>query len=138
MFYSTEPGGLTTVNCALNPNPDISGIGVRCALYIQAFLTLALKADNSSSMPLDIILMNLGTEVAAVGLILSAYNDVTIDIPHSFMVTYFVSMLSSCRNTPFDFSWEFLQAKKGRQTIPWLWVMDFVFRPIMLAFNSSV
>jgi hypothetical protein len=37
-----------------------------------------------------------------------------------------------------DFSAEYLQSNKGRQTLPWLWTMDMVFRPIMLAFNYSV
>ena len=54
------------------------------------------------------------------------------------MASYLVFMLSACRNSSFDFSAEFLQSRKSRQTLLCLWATDMVFRPLMLAFNYSV
>jgi hypothetical protein len=126
------------MNCALNPNANNSGLIIRCALFPQALLTFALKTDHSTSVPLDIIVTNLAVQLAALYLVFSAYLDDAIDIPHSVITSYFVCMLSACRNSSFDFSTEYLQSIKGRQTLLWLWATDMVFRPIMLAFNYSV
>jgi hypothetical protein len=138
MFYSTDNGALPRMNCALNPNADIAGLTVRCALYIQALLTFALKTDHSTSLPLDVIVTNLAVQIAALYLVVSVYLADTIDIPHSVIASYFLFMLSACRNTSFDFSAEYLQSSKGCQTLLWLWATDMVFRPLLLAFNYSV
>ena len=126
------------MNCALHPNANISGSPIRGALYLQALLTFALKTDHSTSLPLDILVTNLAVQLTALYLIIAAYLDETIDIPHSVIASYFVFMLSACRNSSFDFSAEFLQSRKGRQTLLCLWATDMVFRPLMLAFNYSI
>ena len=127
------------MNCELQPNPDVSGIGVRWALYIQVFLALVMSHD---SVPLgsltEIVLANVSVQVAAVALILAASLDSTIDIPHSVIVAQFVVMLSSCRYTAFDFPASFLQSSIGVRTTNWLWLLDLVCRPMMLWFKCSV
>jgi hypothetical protein len=138
MFYAIVNGEIQNVNCNLNPNPDISGIGVRTAFYLQAILTFALNTDNSSSKPIDILITNLTLQVAGIALIISAYADSTIDIPHSVIVNYFVVMLSACRNTSFNFSAAFLGDRRGEKTVLLMWIVDLVFRPLMLVYNFSV
>jgi hypothetical protein len=124
MFISNHNGELSRMNCALNLNANISGVGIRCAIYLQALLTFALKTDNSTSHPVDIIVTNLSIQLTALYSISSTYLDDTIDIIASYFV--FI-LLSACRTSSFDFSSEYLQSSKGRQTLLWLWATDMVF-----------
>jgi len=127
MFYSSPDG---PVNCTPQPNLDISGIGVR---YLQTLFALALSYDISECSMQDIVLTNVSLQVTTLALILAAYRDATIDIPHSIIGV----IMSFCRYTAFDFPRAFLQSPRGARKMNWLWFLDFVCRPIMLVFNCS-
>lgn len=75
MFYTIENGSFTTVNCAIQPNPDVSGIGIRIAFYLQAFCSIIQIWNVTQSSPTDIVLTNLSLQVAGLSLIVAAYFD---------------------------------------------------------------
>jgi hypothetical protein len=63
MFYIYENWSLVSINCGTQPNPDISGIGVRIALYLPAVLSIFLRFKGSSAT--DVILTYISVQVAA-------------------------------------------------------------------------
>src|SRR5271163_2445919 len=97
MFYNFDNGALVSVNCETQPNPDISGIGVRIALYLQALFSILLGFRQTSAT--DVILTNFSLQVAGLSLIQAAYFDSSIDVPHTIIVSHFAVMMSACRCT---------------------------------------
>jgi hypothetical protein len=81
MFYTFDNGALVSVNCDPQPNQDVSGIGVRIALYLQALFSILLGFGEKSAT--DVILTNISLQVAGLSLIQAAYFDPSIDIPHT-------------------------------------------------------
>jgi hypothetical protein len=77
-------------------------------------------------------------QVAALSLIQAAYFDPSIDIPHTIIVSHFAVMMSACRSTSNSFSIRFLRSRKGIKTVSTVWILDLVFRPILLAFNLVI
>jgi hypothetical protein len=133
MFYNFDNGALVSVNCDPQPNPDVSGIGVRIALYLQALFSILLGFGEKSAT--DVILTNISLQVAGLSLIQAAYFDPSIDIPHTIIVSHFAVMMSACRSTSNAFSIRFLRSREGIKTVSLVWILDLVFRPFLLAFN---
>ena len=57
MLYNVENGGILNINCDPQPNPDVSGIGVRIAVYLQALFSIFLCLREISMA--DVILTNI-------------------------------------------------------------------------------
>jgi hypothetical protein len=137
MFYTTEHGVLTSLNCDIQPNTDVSGIGIRCALYIQAIFSLLLVFKIRTST--EIVFNNVSLQVAAIGLIAAAYFDETIDVPHTIMVSHLSVMMSSCRATVSSCSLGALRSSgKLSQAIFTIYLLDIIFCPIIMVFNYVV
>jgi|SRR5277367_378166 len=133
MFYNFANGVLVNVNCDPQPNPDVSGIGIRIALYLQAVFSILTGFGECSAA--DAILTNISLEVAALSLIQAAYFDSSIDIPHTIIVSHLAIMMSACRSTSNALSRQFLQSREGIKTVSVVSVLDLIFRPFLLAFN---
>ncbi|TFK18716.1 hypothetical protein FA15DRAFT_602807, partial [Coprinopsis marcescibilis] len=70
---------MSSLNCTgIDPNPDISGVGVRTAIYAQAFLTLiqpiiaSLDGHISEEELSDLHLLYIGILLPGCALLLSA------------------------------------------------------------------
>jgi len=136
MFYSTDNGALSHVNCDPQANTDVSGIGVRTSLYLQALLSILLSLGETTSS--SIIGTNVALQVTTLSLILAAYFDPDVDVPHTIMVTHYVMMMSMSRVTASDLAFHYLRTKDGLHGVTVLWLMDLVFRPMLLVFNLAV
>ena len=132
MFYSTDNGALSHVNCDPQANTDVSGIGVRTSLYLQALLSILLSLGETTSSSI------IGTNVALQVTTLSQRTSPDVDVPHTIMVTHYVMMTSMSRITASDLAFRYLRTKDGLRGVTVLWLMDLVFRPILLVFNLAV
>jgi len=132
MFYSTDNGALSHVNCDPQANTDVSGIGVRTSLYLQALLSILLSLGETTSSSI------IGTNVALQVTTLSQRTSPDVDVPHTIMVTHYVMMMSMSRVTASDLAFRYLRTKDGLRGVTVLWLMDLVFRPILLVFNLAV
>jgi hypothetical protein len=133
MFYQRNSTSLI-VNCAVIPNSDVSGVGVRVAFYVQAFVFIILSLDVDAK---SIFLSNLSIQVTSAALIGSAYLDHTIDVPHTLVASQLAVLFSACRTTTYDLS----ESLPGRQSIKSMcqaWVLDMFFQTSLLFFNYSV
>ena len=86
MFYSYN-GSEILVNCATIPNSDVSGIGVRGALYLQAAMMIILSMLKQR--PSDILFSNLSSQTTALALICATYFDPKVDVPHTLVASHF-------------------------------------------------
>src|SRR5579859_6528148 len=109
MFYTSDDGVLSHVNCDPQANPDISGIGVRTSLYLQALFSILLSLGETTSN--GIIGTNIALQVTTLSLIIAAYFDPEIDVPHTIMVTHYVMMASMSRITANDLNFHYLRTK---------------------------
>ena len=125
MFYTIDNGVLTRVNCEPQANPDVSGVGVRTSLYLQALLSILLSLGETSSK--TIIATNIAVQVTTLSLIMAACFDPEIDAPHTIMVTHYVTMASMIRITSNDFALRYLRTKDGLRAVTVIWLMDMVF-----------
>jgi hypothetical protein len=57
------------------------------------------------------------------------------DLSHAIIASHFAIMMSMCRYTPLDFGREVLQSRTGLKTVTRIWLLDIIFRPILLCFN---
>jgi len=64
MWFSKTDGRFTRVNCGVEPNSDISGVGVRGALYLEAALAILLARFNQSAGIASLLLAH-GAELNA-------------------------------------------------------------------------
>lgn len=131
MFYQRN-GTALVVNCAVIPNSDVSGVGVRSAFYAQAFglILLSLFKDPNS-----IFQSNLSIQVTSAALIGAAYFDPTIDVPHTIVASQFAVLFSACRTTTYDLPKSLLHELK---IICQAWVLDIFFRTSLVIFNYSI
>src|SRR5271170_903626 len=139
MFYGRN-GTAIVVNCAVIPDSDVSGIGVRGAFYTQAVLLIFLSFFCKGELrPGDIVLSNLSIQVTSVALIGAAYFGSSIDVPHTLVTSQFAILFSSCRITTYDLPKPFLgDPTKGLKFASQAWLLDLVFRTLLLTFNISV
>jgi hypothetical protein len=80
MFTSTV-NGVTQVNCAVQPDSDISGIGVRWAFYLQALSAILLNLRAKS--PSDIYLIDVTLLISSITFIAGTLFDPSIDVVHA-------------------------------------------------------
>ena len=128
------------MNCAVTPDSDISGIGVRGAFYTQAlFLILLSFFCEKKLRPADIVFSNLSIQVTSAALIGAAYFDPTIDVPHTIITSQFAILFSVCRMTTYDLPKRFLRdPASGMKFASQAWLLDIVFRTLLLTFNYCV
>lgn len=135
MFYSGS-GALLHANCAVSPNADVSGIGVRLAFYLQALIMITLSKLNNK--PHEVFLSNLSIQIPALALISSAYFDTAIDVPHTVIASQFSILFSACRMSVYDLSVEYLSSRRSLKVTSRIAVVDVVFRWFLVLFNFTV
>src|SRR5437773_12519616 len=107
MFYSLN-GSVITVNCEVVPNTDVSGVGVRGALYLQAGITIILSCY--AKRPEEVQYTNLALQATSMAVIAATFFDPTVDVAHSLVASMFSVLFSSCRFTSYDLSTSFLRS----------------------------
>jgi len=139
MFYRLD-GTSLVVNCAVIPDSDVSGIGVRGAFYTQAFCLILLSFFCKKELrPADVVLSNFSIQVTSAALMGAAYFDSTIDVPHTIITSQFAILFSVCRMTTYDIPKRFLRdPASGIKFASQAWLLDLVFRTLLLAFNFCV
>jgi hypothetical protein len=135
MFYHRN-GTELVVNCAVIPNSDISGVGVRSTFYIQAVVLILLSLLKVE--PKSLFLSNLSIQVTSAALIGAVYFDPTVDVPHTILASQFVVLFSACRSTTYDLPSSILRDRNSIKTICQAWVLDIFFRTTLLIFNYSI
>jgi hypothetical protein len=139
MFYRRN-GTAVVVNCVVIPDSDVSGIGVRGAFYTQAILLIFFSVFCKRELrPGDIVLSNLSIQVTSAALIGAAYLDPFIDVPHTLVTSQFAILFSACRITTYDLCKPFPgDPTKGLKFASQAWLLDLVFRTLLLMFNMCV
>jgi hypothetical protein len=132
MFYQRASGSFTRVNCEVEANSDVSGIGVRGAFYAQAFFSILVLLFGIP--PEAVLLSNFALQVSSMALIISAWLDNKIDVPHTIIASQFAVLLSACRVTSYDIPTGPHRLKVMAQ----IWLLDLVCRPPLLAFNILI
>jgi len=135
MFYSGS-GAALHVNCAVSPNSDVSGIGVRISLYIQAVIMIILS--NLNNKPQEIFLSNLSLQIPSLALLSSAYFDTAIDVPHTLIASLFSVLFSACRMSVHELPVRYLGSRRSMKVTSRIAVVDVVFRWFLVAFNFVV
>lgn len=133
MFYSNSGGTILSINCEVNTDLDISGIGFRFSLYLDALLSIVFAFYETSTK--DALLSNFAHLGTAVLVIATAYFNPTIDAPHTIIVLHILAMLSASRYTSQDFPLARLETHSGTYLGFGMSVIDTLFRPLILAFN---
>ena len=77
MFYHYN-GTVFQTNCQVVPESDVSGVGVRWALFVQVCTAIILSAVELE--PSEILLINIATEATALALMSSTFFDPTVDV----------------------------------------------------------
>ena len=135
MFYSYN-GSDIHVNCVTSPNSDVSGIGVRGALYLQAAMMIILSMLKQR--PSDILFSNLSSQTTALALICATYFDPKVDVPHTLVASHFSILFSTCRISSYDILPSTLRSRTAYKISSRLWALDIVFRTILVLFNYHV
>src|SRR5277367_5467455 len=136
MFYVRTHGLITEVNCNVVPNSDVSGVGVRGALYMQAFVSIIM-----SLLPPDlgdVISTNVLIQVTSLSLVASAYFDSGIDVPHTLVASQFALLFSVVRITSYDLPLSRIRSEKELVVLSRMWLLDIFFRSCLAAFNYTV
>jgi hypothetical protein len=133
MFYNNNGDGTITVNCAVQPNTDVSGIGVRCAFYLQAAFSIFLNAGESSAK--DLFATNLALIVTSISIVAGAYLDSSIDIVHAIMASHLAIMLLACATPIYAFPPRALKSKGMGKVIFLSTLTNFVSYPLLLSYN---
>jgi len=94
MFYNVQ-GGIPTVNCQPQADSDVCGIGVRCALYIQAALSLLLPRQQTDLS--TVFNTNFLLQITSMSLVLAVLFDSKINVPNAIIATHLAVLLSTCR-----------------------------------------
>jgi hypothetical protein len=135
MFFAWN-GTSIRVNCLVTPDSDVSGIGVRGALYIQTAIMILLTCFKLQ--PDDVFFSNLSIQITSAALIGAAYFDPTIDVPHTLVASQFSVLFSACRITYYDLPMLFLRYKAATKIVSQIWVLDILFRTGLTIFNYRV
>lgn len=131
MFYSVNSSTIS-VNCQVQPNTDVSGIGVRVTLYATGAIMLVLSCLQLD--PLELLLSNLSIQATSLALILATIFDPTVDVPHTIIASMFSVLFSACRITPYDLK----LSRVGLKTMSQVWIADCFFRTFLIGFNLTV
>ena len=100
---------------------------------VQGLFSILLGFRENSSR--EVIFANIALQAASLSMIVATYFDSTIDVPHSIIAGHFAIMMSICRSTPMDFGRDFLQSKAGLKMVTRIWLLDIIFRSIVLCFD---
>ena len=131
-YHKTADGTLTQVKCEVQPNSDISGIGVRDAFYLQAAIATLLTLFEST--PTQVFLSNISLLGTSFAIIFSAYFDPTIDIPHAIIASQLAYMLSWGRYRFSSFGGLPRRIKNIRMR--WaLWLFERAVNWVLISFN---
>jgi hypothetical protein len=135
MFY-TGSGDSFHANCAIVPNADVSGIGVRTSFYLQAttLILLSLLPTN----PHELLLSNLSIQIPTLALISSAYFDTAIDVPHTLIASHFAVLFSVSRMNIFQLKTEEMRVRRNARVLSRIVLLDVLFRWILVVFNFGV
>ena len=140
MFYTLVDGTLSTVNCQPTLQPDISGLGIRYARYLQGLLCILLAFKHGPTGPSTSTLANnLSCQAVSMILVAGVYFDTDIDVVHSLIATHFVVLFRACNFTALDIAVaEGIQSKKGRRTVCIIRVLEVLTSPVLLAYNCGL
>jgi len=111
------------------PNSDVSGVGVRWALLIQAVSTIIL-----SMLPLEsseILFTSLTTQATSLSIIVATYFDPTVDVVHSVVASQFAVLLSMYRITPVNFPTSLPRTRASMKLPARLGLLDFFLHVIV-------
>jgi hypothetical protein len=131
MFHQTVNAASFAINCDPRPNPGVSSLTIRISFYLQCLFAIILALGQTSSR--DIVLTNIMLQTSSLTAMAATY--LNSDISHAIIASHFAIVMSMCRNTPLDFGREFLQSRTGLKTVTRIWLLDILFRPILLCFN---
>src|SRR5579859_2601138 len=132
MFYSYNNRTDLVINCAVVPDSDVSGIGVRGAFYTQAIILILLSINIRTE---DVFLSNLSIQITSAALLCAAWFSPTIDVPHTLVASQFAVMLSACRITPYDLPPRVLRTREGMILTARMTLLDILFRTGLVLFN---
>jgi hypothetical protein len=132
MFTSTV-NGVTQVNCAVQPDSDVSGIGVRSAFYLQALLGILLNFFAKS--PSDIYLIDVSLLISSITFIVGTLCDSYIDIVHAVIAGHFAVILAEARTPSFIWPVAALVKRGGKTALLRMEWVEVIFRPILTIFN---
>jgi len=135
MFY-TGSGDSFHANCAISPNADVSGIGVRISFYLQATILSLLSLFPTK--PHELLLSNLSIQIPTLALISSAYFDTAIDVPHTLIASQLAVLFSVCRMNIFQLKPEELRMRRNGKVLSRIVLLDVLFRWILVVFNFGV
>jgi hypothetical protein len=90
MFTSTV-NCVAQVNCTVQPDSDVSGIGVCSTFYLQALLVILLNIF--AKCPSDIYLIDASLLISSITFIAGTLFDPSIDVVHALIAGQFVVML---------------------------------------------
>jgi len=96
MFVSTSGNGAPQVNCAVQPETDVSGIGIRYAFYLQAAFSIFLNCGTR--FPTDVYLTNMPVLLSLICVVGSTLFYSSIDIVHALLASHFAVMLANNKN----------------------------------------
>jgi hypothetical protein len=132
MFASTV-NGVTQVNCAVQPDSDVSGIGVRSAFYFQALFAILLNLFAKS--PSDIYLIDVSLLISSITFIAGTLFDSSIDVVHALIAGHFAVMLAEARTPSFIWPVAVLVKRGGKTALLRMEAVEAVFRLILAIFN---
>jgi hypothetical protein len=132
MFTSTV-NGVTQVNCAVQPDSDVSGIGVRSAFYLQALFAILLNFFAKS--PSDIYLIDVSLLISSITFIAGTLFDSSIDIVHALIAGHFAVMLAEARTPSFIWPVAALVKRGGKTALLRMEAVEAIFRPVLAIFN---
>jgi tetratricopeptide (TPR) repeat protein len=135
MFYKYE-GSALQINCQVVPNTDVSGVGVRWALFTQAFITIILS--RVASEPLEILLTTLSVQATSLAIVAATYFDPIVDVAHSVVASQFAVLFSICRIAPSDIPNSFPRTRASMKLVTRLWLLDLFFRICLISFNMQI
>src|SRR5277367_5721259 len=133
MWYKKANGQFLSVNCQVQPNSDVSGTGVCSALYLQAITALLISSVEQS--PAEAFLSNFVLLGGSFALIVGAYFDSDIDVPHCIIASQFAVLLSVCRTQPSTVSLQEGRVKSWVKMVSGMVLMERCFRIFLLTFN---
>jgi hypothetical protein len=133
MFTTTTTDGVTHINCAVRPDSDISGIGVRHAYYLQALFSIFLNI--AAQWPSDIYLIDVSLLVSSITFIAGTLFSPTIDAVHAILAAHFALMLAEARTPTFLWPVAALTKKGGKMASLRMEVVEILFRPVLVGFN---
>jgi tetratricopeptide (TPR) repeat protein len=135
MFYNYN-GTTLQINCQVVPNTDVSGVGVRWALFLQAFTTIVLSA--LALEPSEILMTNISAQGTSLALIAATFFDPTVDIVHSIITSQFAVLFSISRITTLDIPVSLPRTRTSMKMFSRLQLFDLFFRTCLLSFNIQL